>query len=325
MKRKPLYIPIFEGNYPRKVDREKGIVQGAKLLGPRGKINPYVYTQRSLDSLAKIYEGHVCKWDHLYPHSKGTSRASFCVIRNTRSTPEGIYGDLHLFHPQGDEEQRFLGICEQNAKGVGFSHNVDVADEYMKPSGKKIVVDILDPNKVILNSVDLVENPSTVNSIFEQSGGNMVPGYTQIFEQEDAPADGYALLSQAMAAFQSAGDTDMATKIHKLLKPAAKEETPAAPEAPGEEKPVMEQGQKPAGYTTITEQTLDLLSKTMGVKLGAELREVVLGLPVDKAVRILESQKPAQSARNPINQPRAPQGTPAVPTKKEELAARYAV
>lgn len=306
------------------VDRARGLVKRVRICGNDGK-NGYAYSPRTKRILKSLYEGFAVRWDHLAP-GQGGSRTGFAVIRNVTDDPDGMRGDLQLFYPEGTEEQRFLGLCEQNARGIGLSHHILAHKAALKRQGATTLVDTDDPKHIKLASVDLVEEPSTNHSIFEGTQLMTVEGYQHIFEQEEAPADGYALLSQAMAAFQASGDTDMATKIHKLLKPQAKEE--AAPASPAEAAPeeMKEQAQTPEGFVAISESALDRLAKSLNVKPTASLKKLLAKGSLEDALEILESLKAPAPApgKQTTNQPRPNGKAEVVPNTVEARKARYA-
>lgn len=318
------YFSILESYAQKRVDREKGIVYKVRICGPKSA-NGWIYPKHSRGILKDLYEGFTVKWDHLFPGQKSSSsRQAFAVIKNVVNEDAGTYGDMYLFHPNGSEEQRFLGAAEQGAKGIGLSHHVQAHKEALKKNQDgTVIVDLKSKDQVRLMSIDLVENPATGTSIFE-SEAHMAEGLVTITEQDAEATDWKQMMAAAAAAAIASGDPDahdLGMKVLKLLKPKAQEEATDEGGDPEYKEPGMESTQTtPKGFVSITESTLDKIAKGYGVKLTPALKKAALALPMEAAIEILESMKPVKTT---INQHRKTEQKMGVPSTLEERKARY--
>lgn len=153
-----------------RVDREKGIIYGVRILGRKSDGNHLGYPREVTQRAIPLYEGIKVNCDHPpRDHNKQVIQTDrsvfdrFGKLLNVRDEPEGLTGDLHFLtsHPMAP------AVCEAAEKMpdiFGLSHNANVRESL--DSGQVIAI-----NRV--RSVDLVADPGTTRGIFESStGGN---------------------------------------------------------------------------------------------------------------------------------------------------------
>src|SRR6185437_10756977 len=159
----------FVAATPR-LDAEKGIVYGVKLLGRVSK-NGHRYSDRALRDAKSVYESNVVNLDHP-PNRNATAergvRERFGIIRNPESVitgndeTDGVYGEHH-FPLKHSYTPEYLEILERFPQSVGFSHNAVVTESVQDG---KVIFDSVERAR----SVDLVANPATTRGIFESEG-----------------------------------------------------------------------------------------------------------------------------------------------------------
>lgn len=151
------------GNKPV-VDRDAGVIRHAKILGRTSKNNGgnRIYSDKALSEAAKLYEGIGVNTDHPgsdAPNKNRSVRDALGWIENVKVEADGVYGDLHVLR-----EHELAGVlfetAERNPSRLGLSHNA--YGEAVNRRGKRIVESVSQ-----VRSVDLVQNPATVNSLFE--------------------------------------------------------------------------------------------------------------------------------------------------------------
>lgn len=159
---------IFEdlsGSPHHRVDAAAGVIRGVKLIGLESK-NRRRYPAAVLRSAAPLYEGAKVNVNH--PDGDPLSARGYedriGSIRNVRATEQGLYGDFH-FNPKHRLADQVLWDAQHNPAAVGFSHNATLRMTGDKRGGK-VVEEI-----VAVRSVDLVADPATTSSIFENANG----------------------------------------------------------------------------------------------------------------------------------------------------------
>ncbi len=143
-----------------RVDREKAIIHGVKVLGAvsaKGRQYPLAVRQAALP----LYEGRVVNVDHIEPNQRRSYRDRIGCLRNNVCLEDGNYADLH-YNPKHVLAEQLLWDAENAPQNVGFSHD---ARGPSKLKGGKVVVESIE--KVL--SVDLVANPATTSGLFEDS------------------------------------------------------------------------------------------------------------------------------------------------------------
>lgn len=236
-----------------KVDREAGIIYGVKILGwssvnhTNGK--PRRYLPEAGKKALPMYEGAKCYSNHPPKNNPAQTRENedaLGIWHNPRWEPDGVYADLHYLkaHPVAEN------VCEDAERGLGIfgaSHNADGTGDVH--DGAFAVSSITE-----VRSVDMVTDPATVRNLWESRIAKqkiyavlseqvlpaLVAGRKKRLEKfllenkakleaaEMQPSDGGGdhkdHLYSAMRACEEAGDSDMATKIHGLMKPAKPDE-----------------------------------------------------------------------------------------------------
>lgn len=200
---------------PRRVDREKGVIYGVKILGPRSR-NGGEYTERAMQEAVPLYEGAKVNLDHPSRNEPGKDRAiqdrfgKFAKVRYESKNPggPGLYGDLH-FNTKHRMAEYVCEAAERMPDTLGCSHNARVRDRQL-PDGRTVYEAI-----TRVRSVDLVADPATTKSLFE-SENQMNDPHSQGPVPDDAPP------------------------------PETAVDTPAAAEAPPEETPPVPEETTPA-------------------------------------------------------------------------------
>ena len=150
---------------PRRVDREAGLIEGVRILGPSSK-NGRHYSPRAMAEAARLYEGAPVNVDHPATERKDRPLAeAFGWIRNVRQEPDGVYGDLHYLksHPQAE---LVAEAAERNPNRIGLSHH---AEGTVRMDGQRVIVETVER----VHSVDLVQTPATNAGLFESEGKPM--------------------------------------------------------------------------------------------------------------------------------------------------------
>lgn len=152
---------------PDRVDREKGIIFGVKVLGLNSQ-NGRRYTPEAVKKAVGLYEGIGVFTDH--PSTPSSSRSvteRFGWIENVRLASDGgLIGDLHILNPGTDIAESVFLAAEKNPQLAGLSHNAE-GDGYRDADGTFIVEEISD-----VRSVDLVAEPATTGGLFEGRNRN---------------------------------------------------------------------------------------------------------------------------------------------------------
>lgn len=155
---------LFEETYQTArpiIDRVAGVIRGVKILGASSR-NGRDYSPQALREAAAIYEGLGVNTNH---PSRSTPNASRAVeegvgwLENVSVRRDGVYGDLFIIksHPLANT---LFEVAERKPDRFGLSHNA--AGDVVERAGRRIVESIKS-----VRSVDLVQNPATVNSLFE--------------------------------------------------------------------------------------------------------------------------------------------------------------
>ncbi len=143
-----------------RVDREKGLIPGVKLLGTmsrKGRQYPAAVMAKALP----LYEGMRVNVDHVDPGQRRSLRDRIGLVKNVTLKEDGLYGDFH-FNPKHALAEQIAWDAENAPQNLGFSHDTRGAT---RNQGGKVVVESID--KVL--SVDLVANPATTAGLFESS------------------------------------------------------------------------------------------------------------------------------------------------------------
>lgn len=143
-----------------KVDKEKGIIHGVKILGLESK-NGRVYSEAAVAKAMPLYEGARSNVDHAKTGESVSYTARIGSLRNVRAGEGGLYADFH-FNPKHALAEQLMWDAENAPGNVGFSHDVQ-AKTKRGADGRVVIEEIA---KVA--SVDLVANPATTNGLYEE-------------------------------------------------------------------------------------------------------------------------------------------------------------
>lgn len=150
----------FDGKL--QVDAAAGVIRNVKVLGLESK-NGRTYPAKTIREAASLYEGAKVNVNH----PKGSPLASrdyqdrLGTLENVR-VEDGLRADLH-FNPKHAIAEQLAWDAAHKPENVGLSHNVEARTS--KKDGKTIVEAILK-----VQSVDLVADPATTNSLYESTG-----------------------------------------------------------------------------------------------------------------------------------------------------------
>jgi hypothetical protein len=179
-------LEYVQATKPCRVDRDKGIIYGCKLVGLQSK-NGGRYTLEGLREAAPMFEGAKCNLNHPDRDKPGKDRDvqdRFGIFHNYMVGDDGAYADLHYLksHP-------FAAVaCEaaenpQLETALGFSQN---ARTIQVPDGNG---GIIHESITRVRSVDLVADPATTCSIFESENQAMNDPHTQGMAGDDVVPD----------------------------------------------------------------------------------------------------------------------------------------
>lgn len=161
---------FFRGDTAHKVDRDKGIVYGVKVIGltsPNSHgmagADGTVYTPEALRLAAPLYEGIQVYKNHpprSNPNQERPIEAKIGWLENVRVTESGLYADLHLL-TSDDQAAKIMEAAEKHPAAFGLSHNASAGRSEVK-NGRFVIYELAD-----VRSVDLVSEAATVRSLFE--------------------------------------------------------------------------------------------------------------------------------------------------------------
>jgi hypothetical protein len=143
-----------------RVDRDKGIILGVKLLGTvsrKGREYPKAVMAKALP----LYEGMRVNVDHVDPGQRRSLRDRIGLVKNVTLKEDGLYGDFH-FNPKHALAEQIAWDAENAPQNLGFSH--DTRGGARNRNGRVVVESI---DQVL--SVDLVANPATTTGLFESA------------------------------------------------------------------------------------------------------------------------------------------------------------
>lgn len=152
-----------------KVDAEKGIIRGVKVLGLESK-NGRIYTESAIRTAAHLYSEAKVNIDHPEGNPNGPRKYAERLgeLRNPQPRADGLFGDLH-FNPRHPMGERLVWDAEHMPQNLGLSHNVEA--RMNRKNGKHVVEAILR-----VQSVDLVADSATTRGLFESAEENAEEG-----------------------------------------------------------------------------------------------------------------------------------------------------
>ena len=145
-----------------RVDRDRGIIRGARILGRFSQNGPREYTEACIRAAASKYNGIKCYLNH--PKSANESRSvqdRIGYLDNVTATKDALVGDFNAFmsHPYAPVVLEAAANPKAN-KGWGFSH-VAEGNEVVREN-KKYIDEIS-----AVHSCDICESPATSIGVFE--------------------------------------------------------------------------------------------------------------------------------------------------------------
>ena len=318
---------------PRRVDREAGLIEGVRILGPDSK-NGRKYSPRAMAEAARLYEGAPVNVDHPATERKDRPLAeAFGWIRNVRQEPDGVYGDLHYLrsHPQAE---LVAEAAERNPNRIGLSHH---AEGTVRMDGQRVIVETVER----VHSVDLVQTPATNAGLFESerrmtireaamaAGEEKVMAAEGMGEYADKPMrENESDYFSAMVSEVMAMDADRSEKMKRLaaiLKAQeminGTSEAPAAPEMEEQEGSADEMKKAMAEAVAPVLSKFDALLESFGQMkaehdarkllessgrdVTAERVAALLAVDAGKRKAILESWPVSQRGTRPAASPPA--------------------
>lgn len=152
---------ITRSRSAHRVDRDKGVIFGVKVLGTQSS-NRRVYDRQALQEAysQRLYEG--CPVNVNHPKKATDPRDAhdrFGRLINVRLEPDGLYADLEYLksHPLAD---RICEAAERMPEAFGLSHNAQ---------GDVEKIDGIDHVRRLIEvrSCDLVSDPASTGGLFE--------------------------------------------------------------------------------------------------------------------------------------------------------------
>jgi hypothetical protein len=154
---------------PLKVDRDKGVIYGVKVLG-RYSQNTHVegttgseYSGQARRQACELYEGMTVRINHPDRKNPTANRDvydTFGQLRNCREDGDDVRADLHYLKGHDLAER----VCEDVERGLGvygLSHNARAGRETVRDG--RLVIEELE----LVRSVDLVDKPATNRNLWE--------------------------------------------------------------------------------------------------------------------------------------------------------------
>ena len=104
-----------------RVDREKGVIPGVKLLGTVSK-KGRAYPKEVMAKALPLYEGMRVNVDHVDPGQRRSLRDRIGLVKNVTLKEDGLYGDFH-FNPKHALAEQIAWDAENAPQNLGFSHD----------------------------------------------------------------------------------------------------------------------------------------------------------------------------------------------------------
>lgn len=145
-------------NIALRVDRERGVIHGVKILGLESA-NKRSYSRQALQQAVTLYEGKAVNVDHTPSGQLRSYRDRIGKLVNVHLGSDGLYGDL-IVNPKHPLAEQLFWDAEHAPENVGLSH--DARGKTVIRDGKMIVESIAS-----VRSVDLVAEPATTRSLYE--------------------------------------------------------------------------------------------------------------------------------------------------------------
>jgi hypothetical protein len=159
-------IPLVEitRSSALRVDRDAGVIHGVKVLG-LVSANGRRYSRGAIEKARPLYEGTPVNIDHPHaaqPDERRRLADRLGRLENIRATDAGLFADLHYLksHPLAEMTAE---AAERMPETLGLSHNA--VGRIVQRQQETIVEEIMQ-----VRSVDVVSDPATTKSLFEERG-----------------------------------------------------------------------------------------------------------------------------------------------------------
>lgn len=162
-KNEPIQEYVDSRGVALRVDRERGLLTGVKLIGLTSR-NGRRYRETALAQAASLYEGAKVNVNHPKegPLAPRDYQDRLGVIRGVEfRAGDGLFADLH-FNPKHPLAEQLVWDAEHNPRNVGFSHNVQAR---LSRDAAGVVVEAI----THVQGVDLVADPAATEGLFEQA------------------------------------------------------------------------------------------------------------------------------------------------------------
>ena len=193
-----------------RVDRDKGIIYGVKVVGRHSPNTHGVqgvegtdYTLAALKDALPMYEGICVNVDHPTrggPPKDRSARDRFAWVEEAKVTDDGIFGDLHFLDPNDPLAVKMMNAADEKPDAFALSHNAWGKGEIQD---KRYVITAIPE----VRSVDIVADGGTNRSLFESHGAKTMTTLRAILEA--APKKKYRRLRKLMEMYEDAGDMEM--------------------------------------------------------------------------------------------------------------------
>lgn len=300
------------------IDRDAGVIRGVKILGASSK-NGRDYSPQALREAAAIYEGLGVNTNHpnrATPNVSRTVEEGVGWLENVTVKPDGVYGDLNIIksHPLAET---LFEVAERKPDRFGLSHNA--AGDVVERNGRRIVESIKS-----VRSVDLVQNPATVHSLFESEvpvarrrlkdlvqqlpAGSRRSRLARLLEADDMPFDSdtevapeaggdegdpydTALETMVLEVLRNAdlSDDEKIAQITQIIKGEADPDAEATGEDTGDE-------EAPVTESVLRKRLAAAEHELLEVKSDREARRLLEGARLEvteKRVKLLKAVQPA--------------------------------
>jgi hypothetical protein len=182
-----------------RVDRERGIIYGVKVLGERSANpapddNEYPLATRA--QAIQVLEGMRGCVDHPPRGKEGQTRPyadNMGVHRNLHEGGDGLYGDYH-FNPKHPSAEQLCWDAENAPHLLGFSINARGRTKQGQGHGRCVIESIVNPN-----SIDLVSRAATTKGLFESRQEPKMLTLKTVLEAKTAKPDILKLLTEMAA------------------------------------------------------------------------------------------------------------------------------
>jgi hypothetical protein len=172
-----------------RIDEVKGIVYNVKVLGKKSR-NGKEYTPSAINDAIRLCEGATSYQNHPTKEELDNggrfTEKRFGRIRGMFKENGEAYCKQYHFNPKHPYASQFIWQIQNDPNGIGLSYFGD-GEGYIKGNGVKVI-----ENLTQCISVDLVDNPGTTMSLFEQHRSINVGKKKLEVKEQDAPLDAAA-------------------------------------------------------------------------------------------------------------------------------------